>query len=238
MRGVSVIIPYFNRPLKLQRAVESVVNQELDVDLEIIVVDDASSIKPNLVELSRVFKDIKVFALDTNSGACIARNHGADNSKYDILAFLDSDDEWQTNHLSECIALLEDTSPFVYSSYRVVSDKGVRTRQLRTMSNSNVIEYLFEAGGDIRTSTFIMKKDFFEKVRFNDQAKKHQDWDFAARAAVLTRPVLSPHPTVDIYVGASNRMSASTNLEASLDFIRRFRDKTSKNIVRRFRKSL
>ena len=46
MKTVSVIIPYYNRPKKLDRCIRSVQNQSYKA-IEIIVVDDASSLPPN-----------------------------------------------------------------------------------------------------------------------------------------------------------------------------------------------
>jgi glycosyltransferase involved in cell wall biosynthesis len=89
MPEVSVIIPSFNRPELVERAVESVINQTLS-DIEIIVVDDCSDV--DLVTLLTGYKNLKVLRNDRNRGGCYSRNRGISEAKGKYLNFLDDDD--------------------------------------------------------------------------------------------------------------------------------------------------
>ena len=89
---VSIIIPTYNRENKLERAVESVLEQSYQY-IEVIVVDDCST--DNTVTLMGKYKDderVVYYRLEKNSGACVARNKGIELSKGDYIGFLDSDD--------------------------------------------------------------------------------------------------------------------------------------------------
>jgi len=88
MNKVSLIIPTFNRPHLLPRAVESARRAAREV--EIIVVDDASS--DSTASVCAALPDIKYVRLDRNQGVAGARNVGLLESRGDFIAFLDDDD--------------------------------------------------------------------------------------------------------------------------------------------------
>ena len=96
---ISVIIPTFNRPKKLLRAIFSVQSQVnlRERELEIIIVDDAST--PAL-QLDDLDPRIKIVRLSQNVGPAGARNAGIEASSGDYLAFLDSDDVWLPDKLA------------------------------------------------------------------------------------------------------------------------------------------
>lgn len=89
---ISVIIPVYNRPLAVRRAIDSVLKQSYAAH-EIIVVDDASC-DGTPAELQRYRGKIQLISLPQNRGVSAARNTGIKAASGDWLAFLDSDDEW------------------------------------------------------------------------------------------------------------------------------------------------
>lgn len=91
---ISVIIPTYNRGHLIERAINSVLRQTYK-KIEIIVVDDCST--DGTEEVMRQYTNnnkIKYVKLDKNSGACKARNTGIKVASGNVIAFLDSDDEW------------------------------------------------------------------------------------------------------------------------------------------------
>ena len=105
MPRVSVIIPTYNRVNVLTRAIDSVLDQTV-TDLEIIVVDDGST--DDTLSVLNSYQDPRVrhIAHDTNRGANIARNTGIEAAKGEYVAFLDSDDEWQSEKLERQLGRL------------------------------------------------------------------------------------------------------------------------------------
>jgi glycosyltransferase involved in cell wall biosynthesis len=88
MPSVSIIIPTFNRPQLLPRAVESA--RAPGTDVEIIVVDDASQDETAAVCSQLV--GIKYIRLERNQGVAGARNLEILASTAEFVAFLDDDD--------------------------------------------------------------------------------------------------------------------------------------------------
>jgi glycosyltransferase involved in cell wall biosynthesis len=108
---VSVIMPFRNTGKYIDESIRSVVEQSYS-GWELILVDDGS-----LDEAAEIAKTwaarepsrIKLLpaAEEGPAGASAARNRGIRASSGDVIAFLDSDDVWLPNKLSEQLPLLE-----------------------------------------------------------------------------------------------------------------------------------
>jgi len=96
MRVISAVIPTFNRGRLLERAVESVIGQSRPAD-EIIVVDDGST--DDTRERMERFAGAVRYLRQDNAGGAAARNRGVSAAQGEWVAFLDSDDLWQPDHL-------------------------------------------------------------------------------------------------------------------------------------------
>ena len=96
---VSVIIPTYNRDRLIGRAIKSALAQTY-ANLEVIVVDNASS--DNTAEVVGSISDgrMKFIRHDVNKGPAASRNTGLKNSYGDYITFLDSDDEWLPQKLA------------------------------------------------------------------------------------------------------------------------------------------
>jgi len=98
MNFFSIIITTYNRPEKLKRAIESVVNQSFE-NYELIIVNDGSTSDYNTIEeYIKPFPQIKYF-FKKNEERSIARNFGVENSSGTWICFLDDDDYYEPNHL-------------------------------------------------------------------------------------------------------------------------------------------
>jgi len=106
MPVVSVIIPTWNRAVKVVRAVSSVVAQTFK-DMEIIVVDDGSTDETKNA-LLRFGPQVHYVAHATNLGVSAARNTGIGISCAPLIAFLDSDDYWLPEKLAVQVGFFTD----------------------------------------------------------------------------------------------------------------------------------
>jgi glycosyltransferase involved in cell wall biosynthesis len=109
--SVSVVIPTYNRAHLLPRAIDSVLANVLPGD-EVIVADDASTDHTRTV-LAGYGNRLRHLILP-HGGAGAARNRGIENATCDLVAFLDSDDEWMPDKLALQRALMERRPELVY----------------------------------------------------------------------------------------------------------------------------
>lgn len=95
---IAVIIPNFQRKERLRRALASVLRQSLR-PVEIVVVDDASTVDLTDVREEAEREGIRWIARESNGGPALARNEGVAATRSPWIAFLDSDDEWAPTKL-------------------------------------------------------------------------------------------------------------------------------------------
>lgn len=102
---VSVVIPTFNRAESVGRAIRSVMEQEAS-PAEIVVVDDGSTDATRDV-LEQFGSRIVSVAIAHSGLPSVARNAGIQASSSELVAFLDSDDEWLPYKLGAQLRTLE-----------------------------------------------------------------------------------------------------------------------------------
>ncbi|MDE2764859.1 MAG: glycosyltransferase family 2 protein, partial [Chloroflexota bacterium] len=129
---VSVIIPTHNRAAILPRAVESVLSQDL-TDLELIIVDDASTDRTGKIISGFIDPRVKSIRCASNVGVAAARNLGISHSQGDYITFVDDDDELTPNSISRRVAVMN-ASPLnpgmVYGWADVINDDTGERRAL------------------------------------------------------------------------------------------------------------
>ncbi|GJD21728.1 glycosyl transferase family protein [Rivularia sp. IAM M-261] len=99
---VSIIIPTYNTQSYINKAIESALSQTI-TDIEIIVVDDAST--DASVDNAKQFSDcrLQIFVNPKNLGAGLTRNYGLQKAKGEWIALLDSDDWYAPERLEKLL---------------------------------------------------------------------------------------------------------------------------------------
>jgi glycosyltransferase involved in cell wall biosynthesis len=126
MLKFSIIIPTYNREKVINRALNSVIEQDF-WDWEIIVIDDGSSdnTKKVLEKYLSKYKNIKYF-YKKNGGVGSARNYGIGKAIGDYCIFLDSDDILTKRALSIINNQIEKFSQHKIFFFAVVDNFGRR----------------------------------------------------------------------------------------------------------------
>lgn len=115
---VSVVMPAYNEARFIGEAIESVLHQHTDANIELIVVDDGST--DETVQVARRIGDPRVVVLTAaRGGVSSARNLALERAKGRYIAFLDADDRWLPSCLDAHLSVLEaDPSVgFVFSDF-------------------------------------------------------------------------------------------------------------------------
>lgn len=94
---ISVVIPLYNKEKQIANTLHTVLKQTYQ-DFEIVIVNDGSS-DNSVVEVEKI-QDSRIRIIhQQNRGASAARNKGIEEAKYNLIAFLDADDEWKPEYL-------------------------------------------------------------------------------------------------------------------------------------------
>ncbi|WP_282173956.1 glycosyltransferase family 2 protein [Cytobacillus firmus] len=123
---VSIITPTYNAENFILETIESVVNQTYP-NWELLIVDDCSqdSTIEKIKFAANKDRRIKLYILQENSGAAVARNRALREAKGKYVAFLDSDDLWEKEKLEKQLNfMLENNIAFSFSSYKIIDTNG------------------------------------------------------------------------------------------------------------------
>jgi len=229
---VSVVIPTYDRPEMLQRAVESVVAQTYD-QIELVVVDGPSTHPAtNIVDgFEGGFHRVCCVRKKVREGVTAARNTGLGLATGKFIAFLDDDDRWREDKLAAQVARFErlegDSKPgLVYSGVRQLGSGGTVNAVKRHDYAGNVFERLL-GGNFIGTMSAIMvSQDVIEEVgEFDEDLPVWEDWDLYLRVAKEHEvyPVTEAH--VDRYSGEHEQTSDDyeTRREAAPKLLKKYR---------------
>ncbi|WP_416841696.1 glycosyltransferase family 2 protein [Haloferax sp. DFSO52] len=239
MPTVSVIIPTYNRADVLPRAIDSALGQTLS-DVEVIVVDDASTDDTEAVVTSYDDPRVTYLCHETNQGGSAARNTGIEESSGEYIALLDSDDEWASTKLEQQVETIERRSDEWVAAYcgtTIVDDDasnllwervksyvgGHQSREGAEGGEKLVTEILMENLHTSAGSTLVVESDVVDRIDgFDESFERYQDTEFLIRVlkqgklAYVDEPLLLRYP--------SGGPSADAVRRANAHFLRVFSD--------------
>lgn len=186
--AVSIVIPAYKVAPFIREALDSVFAQSF-TDFEVIVINDGS---PDTAELEqaieRYLNDI-TYLKQTNQGAGAARNAGLRVARGRFVAFLDGDDIWLPNFLSEQLELIQSGGGYdlVYSDAVNFGDKASdgRTSMETNPSDGEVtFDKLLSGECNVITSAVVARKELIMRVDlFDVNFPNSQDFDLWLRLA-------------------------------------------------------
>jgi glycosyltransferase involved in cell wall biosynthesis len=184
---VSVVIPTCNRSNLLSGAISSVLSQTW-YDFELLVVDDASEDQTSEVVAS--FSDPRIVYLrqEQRLGGGATRNTGINNSRGEIIAFLDDDDEWLPEKLARQMRIfLSNPSAVgvVYTGYWIIDWPSSKVVGQKTPVKRGDLSREILLGNCVGgTSSVAVRKSCFAEVGLFDQRlTSYQDYDLWIRMA-------------------------------------------------------
>lgn len=226
MPFISVLIPLYNKENFVEKTIQSALDQTYQ-DFEVVVINDGSTDKS--LEIVKSFKDkrIKIFNQD-NQGVAKARNNGVNNSQGEWVAFLDADDVWLPNHLSElrkCIHKLP-KAKLVSTAYKINLQPAFIKTPTYSKAPSNYIDYIQDyleycyVDSLFWTSSICVNKEkFIEIGGFDNNLKTGEDLDFMIRFSQKYDLGFNPIYTITYNRKTENNLSDSHTLYEKKKYI-------------------
>lgn len=211
---LTVVMPLYNKANEVCRAIESVRRQTVQ-DIAVCVVDDGST--DGSADIVRQLHDPKITLIcQPNRGASAARNRGIAASSTELVAFLDSDDEWKPEFLETTLDLHRrfPQAALAAAGYTIITEKG-RTMNVKLVGvpmapqGGLIKDYLrciADGGSPVCSSNTLGKKSVFQEVGgFPEGERLAEDWDTWCRIALRYTFAFSPGIKAVYRMDASNR---------------------------------
>lgn len=202
---ISVVIPAYGRIAKLQRAIDSVLQQQL-LPAEIIIVDDCSPEPIRQEDLPRSEIPVRLLRHDTNRGGSGARNTGIMAAQYDMIALLDADDSWRPEKLAvqmERVRAFGTAGAWTVSACNVFiarpDGEGRPYNSADRPENMEMAHWFLSQRGTYQTSGLLLPTKLARELLFDERLRRHQDWDFLLRLEKFGATVDYVHECLSVY---------------------------------------
>jgi glycosyltransferase involved in cell wall biosynthesis len=185
---VSVVMPAHNSAETISRALASALTQTYR-PLEIIVVDDCSTDTTAAIVKTYEARGVRLVSLDQRQGASGARNAGVRAAAGELVAFLDSDDEWLPTKTEKQVSLIcqSDQLVFVSCAASLISGEGADLGDLyrgrRPSPGPDCWKSLLACNTVATPSVVVWRQHLIELGGFNRQYKICEDQDMWIRLA-------------------------------------------------------
>lgn len=203
--AVSVVVPTHQRREQVRRAAATVLGQTVR-DLELIVVDDGSTDGTGEA-LEGVDSRLR-YVWQENAGPAAARNVGIARSRASVVAFLDSDNLWEPDHLEVLLAVLSrhpravlaSTCPEFLTVGRQAPERSRAEDVLPALMSRATVGYL---------SCVAVRRDALEAVGgFDERLRVLEDTDLWLRMAMIGDVARVRRRTVRHSAGGRSQMDS------------------------------
>jgi glycosyltransferase involved in cell wall biosynthesis len=225
---VSVVVPTRNRSALLAKTLRSALRQQ-EVDLEVIVVDEASTDDTPAILIALGDPRVRVIRHDVPRWLAAARNHGADEARGEWLAFLDDDDLWAPDKLVRQLrAAREAGRDWAYTGS--VNIEGCRIVYSRPpLPPEQVVAALprynpIPGGG---SNILGRRTAWLRAGPFDTRLRSGEDWEMSIRLAMHGPPAWVCSPLIAKRVHPSNMSLDVAEIVRATKYIERLHNTTA-----------
>jgi glycosyltransferase involved in cell wall biosynthesis len=201
-------------------AIDSVLAQTYR-NIEVIVVDDGST-DDTQVRL-RSYADRVHIIVQDNAGPSVARNHGIDAARGEIVAFLDSDDCWKDSKLERQVRLLQTVGDDVVcclANASIIAPEGPASESFEHAALSPQLEEgVWLNAPEVLATRFVMftqmvavRRDVLQRIGgFNESLWMLEDYDLALRLSLAGPWAYMREPLVVYRQGSPGSLAAAAD---------------------------
>ena len=186
---VSVVMPVYGMPDKLEESIESVLGQTY-ASLELIIVDDNGKGTSNQLETEKLVLNygsdqrLRYIVHDIRRNGSAARNTGISVSRGSYIALLDDDDLFMPDKLIKQVKVMDAMTvenKACYTSFTVIYPDG-RERDVIASASEDISLDMLRQEIEIPSSSLMFSRCAWDKVSgFDESFNRHQDWEFITR---------------------------------------------------------
>ena len=231
---ISVIIPIYNVEEYIEDTLNSLLNQTIIKDMEILMIDDGSFDGSRYIieKYSLDYENFYAYHKE-NEGPGIARNFGIDLAKGEYIHFLDSDDYVLPNTYERAYEIAKNNNSDFLSLFGVrmrrynITDSYIYNNAFKNIIgtiDSAKLEDMPELIWDTFVTNKLYKKEFLEKnnLKFIKEKKYYEDVIFALGAYGLAEKISL---TKDIFYYWRKRENSNFSITQQYSDINNFKDR-------------
>jgi len=218
---VSIIIPTYNRPVLLKRAIQSILNQTYQ-NFEILVIDNCIENRVENIVIQINDKRIKYY-FNSTRGPSSARNYGLSVAKGKYIAFLDDDDEYIPDKLEKQMNYLYPNTDiyWTYGAGKIISKNDIVIYRPKYKFCST---FLIGVYCQILMPSILFRSECFKKDDlFDDTMFFAEDWDLWYR--ISTKFKVKATSDLVYIVHCEHEEKRLTENEKIIEGFRRFKQK-------------
>ncbi|UXY52068.1 glycosyltransferase family 2 protein [Pseudomonas tohonis] len=171
--SITIVIPVFNRADELVRALSSLVDQT-DKDFDVIVCDDGST--EDIYSKTKHYSDllrVKFIRIDNSGGPARPRNKAVEIVTATWVSFLDSDDWWYAERISELRSHLSDDVDVVYHRLKITKPDDENTFTSTSskpvligerIKGADALMHMIRYGNPLPTSATVVRRELLLKA--------------------------------------------------------------------------
>jgi glycosyltransferase involved in cell wall biosynthesis len=225
---ISIVIPLYNKEKQIADTLRSVFNQTFQ-DFEIVIVNDGST--DHSIEIVKRFDDKRIRIIEQeNQGVSVARNTGIQAARYDYIAFLDADDEWDADYLDSIIHLIQQyPQAAIYATAYRAKDENNKLQNIRlnhlTFTDTGILDNYFQVSATSSpplwtSAVSVRKKSLLDIGLFPEGIGSGEDLITWARLAVKNKIAYNttPHATYSISID-SKKGTPPPDMKSTNDYV-------------------
>ena len=245
----SIIVPTHLRPTLLHRTLTSLRAQDTSIGYEIIVISDAADTGTDHVCHGLLRQQDTYLRRNGRPGPAASRNLGLSLARGQYILFLDDDDAWRPDFLTQLHALPEirQGQPVYFDATRILEKRLPDGPVKLFEENFKKPEPLSEEAyikNQIPICNHAFPRHLIAGLEFDPNMRAYEDWDFCLAAYRRQWPTHVPVLGPIIFIAhedGSDRRSDTTGakgIEAFLDYIYVYRRHPAPNNTLRLQRSM
>jgi len=187
MPSISVVIPVYNRPDLLRRALHSLTQQTYK-NFEVVICDDGSTVdlKSEVLNFIDLLK-IKYIRIANFGGPARPRNVAIENSSGEWISFLDSDDWWLPSRMERVVKELDGEADLIYHQLELAGKEYPANKSkvyIGAKIGKDCLLDLLTLGNPIPNSSSIVRRTYLNEIGgISEDKSLIEDFDLWLRMA-------------------------------------------------------
>ncbi|MHA2366848.1 MAG: glycosyltransferase [Candidatus Hodarchaeales archaeon] len=173
---VSVIIPTYNRPALLQKAIQSVVAQDYEDKEIIVVMDGCDDTFQQYIDISKIYNDIMFYDI-THVGCPGALNYGIKHADGDFICILADDDLMSgKDSITKRVNAFDNNTEVIYTGANNIDINGriMSAHKVKPVDKDRIWNEDY-----INIQSMIWRKSVHEKLGyFSVDLINNEDWEW------------------------------------------------------------